>query len=104
MVSEGDKFIKAAIPAIRIAVAELLSTKYKMSQNEIAGGLGVTQAAVNKYLNRRYSKKIGRIASMVKKEGADIAIAGMVVSGRGLSQINERIDGAASAMYQGWAN
>ena len=66
MVSECDRFIKTAIPAIRIAVAELLSTKYKMGQAEIAKRMGVTQAAVNKYLNGRYSDRIKGIVAGTK--------------------------------------
>lgn len=100
MVSECDKFIKTAIPAIRVSVAKLLSTKYKMPQKSIASGLGITQAAVNKYLNGGYSDRIGRLIAMTKKKGADVAIAKMVTSGNDLEHINERIDSTASAMYQ----
>jgi predicted transcriptional regulator len=104
MVSECDRFIKTAIPAIRIAVAELLSTKYRMSQKNIANGLGITQAAVNKYLNGKHSEKIGKLIIQVKKEGTGTAIAGMVASGKDPNRVNERIDSAASSMYQNMIN
>ena len=104
MVSECDRMMKAAIPAVRIAVATLLSKKYLMSQKNIADRLGITQASVNKYLNGRYSKKIMELVTLAKKSGSDAAIAGMVVSGKSLDYVNEKIDGAASSMYQSLAS
>lgn len=99
MVSECDRFIKTAIPAIRIAVAELLKAKYKMGQAEIAKKMGVTQAAVNKYLNGKYSDRIKGIVAGTKAAGSDKKIAEMIVSGKNISLVNENIDRAASSMY-----
>ncbi len=99
MVSECDSVIRQAIPAVRIAVAKLLKAKYKMGQAEIANRMGITQAAVNKYLNGRYSDKIKRIATGIKAEGFDKKIAAMIASGKKVSLVNENIDRAASSMY-----
>jgi len=39
------------LPSIRAEVARILKEKYKLSQNEIAKILGVTQASISYYLN-----------------------------------------------------
>ena len=41
------------IPAFRRAVAREMSSHYHMTQQEIAKRLGITQAAVSKYLSSR---------------------------------------------------
>lgn len=101
MVSECDRFIKTAIPAVRIAVAKLLKSKYRMDQQEIAKRMGVTQTSVNKYLNGRYSAKINGIVAGIRTRGFDRQIAGMIASGKRASLVNEGIDRAASSMYYG---
>ena len=98
MVSECAGMIKTAVPAIRIAVARLLKSKYRMGQLEIARGLGVTQASVNKYLNGRYSRSIGGAMASIRGKGLDRRIAKMVVSGISTHLVNESIDRAASSM------
>ena len=96
MVFERDNTIKMTIPAVRIAVARILKSKYKMGQEEIAKRMGITQAAVNKYLNGKYSDKTGKIISGIKEGGLDAKVAGMVASGKGISVINEYIDRIAA--------
>ena len=99
MVSECDSVIRQSIPAVRIAVARLLRAKYKIGQGEIAKRMGITQAAVNKYLNGKYSGKIKKIVTGMKAAGFDKKIAGMIVSGKGVSLVNKNVDRAASSMY-----
>lgn len=99
MVSECDSMIRTTIPAVRIAVAKLLKSRYKMGQQEIAKRMGITQAAVSKYVNGNYSDKINRIVTRIKTGGSDKKIARMIISGKDATLVNERIDSEASAMY-----
>lgn len=101
MVSECDSRVRVAIPAIRIAVAKLLKSKYNMGQQEIARRMGITQASVNKYLNGRYSARIKRIAAGVRAGGGDKKIASMIASGKRLSLVNEHIDKTAARTFFG---
>lgn len=96
MVSECDSTVRAAIPAIRIAVAKLLKSKYNMGQQEIAKRMGITQASVNKYLNGKYSARIKKIVTGVRAGGGDKKIASMIASGKGISLVNEHIDKTAA--------
>lgn len=50
--------VKYFIPAMRASVTKELSKRFNFKQEEIASRLGITQAAVSKYLNGRYSQKI----------------------------------------------
>lgn len=50
--------IKYFIPAVRSSVTKELSKKYNLTQVDIASKLGITQAAVSKYLAEDYSNKI----------------------------------------------
>jgi hypothetical protein len=49
---------KQLIPAIRIRSARQLYNNYNFNQKEIAAKLGITQAAVSKYLSGRYTEEI----------------------------------------------
>ncbi len=93
--------IRQSIPAVRIAVAKLLKSKYSMGQAEIAKRMGITQAAVNKYLNGKYSNRIKRTVTGIKAAGFDKKIARMVVSGKSISLVNESIDRIAASIYTG---
>jgi len=97
MVSEFDSTIKTSISAIRISVARILSKK--MSQQQIAKKLGITQAAVNKYLNGKHPKPVVNLISFIKRKKIDKTIATMVLSGKGIRKINESIDRAVSTIY-----
>ncbi len=99
MVSECDTTIRTAIPAIRIAVAQLLNKKYMVPQGQIAKKLGVTQAAVNKYINGKYSVKISAAVNLIKRKGYDSTIAELVMSGKGIAEVNAKIDKVASSIY-----
>jgi predicted transcriptional regulator len=67
--------VKYFIPATRASIAKILVNKYNFSQPEIALKLGITQAAVSKYLNGKYSNKIKKLESMkfVRKISFDLA-------------------------------
>jgi len=52
--------LKYFLPALRARVVEELY-KLDFSQEEIAKKLGISQAAVSKYINKNYSKKIAKI-------------------------------------------
>ena len=41
--------VKSVIPAMRAFISKELTQSYKMKQNDVAGLLGITQAAVSKY-------------------------------------------------------
>jgi predicted transcriptional regulator len=49
---------KQLIPAIRIKTAKQLYNKYNFNQEEIAKKLGLTQAAISKYLSGNYTQEI----------------------------------------------
>ena len=50
--------IKEFLPAMRANITKTLSEKYKYNQSEIAIKLGLTQAAVSKYLAGDYSSEV----------------------------------------------
>jgi predicted transcriptional regulator len=67
--------IKYFLPATRASIAKVLARDYKFSQNQIAFSLGITQAAVSKYLSGKYSNKIKKLEGMkfVRKISFDLA-------------------------------
>jgi predicted transcriptional regulator len=78
MVNGYVRASKEIVPSVRIAMALELSRNYNLSEERIAGILGVTQAAVSKYLNGSYSDKIRDLIknfdeSEIKKFSAKIA-------------------------------
>ena len=56
-----EKNLKIFIPAIRAKIAKILANKYNFSQIKIAESLGITQAAVSKYLAGKYGEKIKNV-------------------------------------------
>jgi predicted transcriptional regulator len=55
---ECHEMIKISIPSIRYALARILYKNYNFSQKKISDSLGITQAAVSKYLSHNCSKAI----------------------------------------------
>lgn len=55
-----EEFIKKYLPLVRAKTARELNAK-GMKQQEIASRLGITQAAVSKYLDRKYDKRLARV-------------------------------------------
>ena len=53
------------IPAARVVIARALKEEYGMSESKIAQILGVAQAAVSKYLNKKCSASVERLCSSI---------------------------------------
>jgi predicted transcriptional regulator len=53
--------VKQLIPAVRIRAAKQLYNKHNFNQKEIASKLGITQAAVSKYLSGNYTEEIKKL-------------------------------------------
>ena len=53
------------IPAARVVIARALKEKYGMSESRIAQTLGVAQAAVSKYLNKKCSVSVERLCNSI---------------------------------------
>ncbi|VVB77251.1 Uncharacterised protein [uncultured archaeon] len=57
-----------AVPIARSIIARELIAKYKMKEMEVAGHLGVAQAAISKYLHQKYSDRLNsRVAEIEAK-------------------------------------
>lgn len=78
------------LPALRIAVSKALNTRHEMTQEEIAAALGISQASVNKYLNGRYSERIGRIEKEIESKKITDSIVESIISDRGQKRKNGR--------------
>ncbi len=61
MIAPCEKITKLLLPAVKIMIIKNLSKKYNLNQPEIAKSLGLTQAAVSKYLSGKYSVKIKKL-------------------------------------------
>jgi len=82
MPSTYERASTELLPIIRMELAKELSSKYKLKQERIATLLGVTQAAVSKYLNDKSSaikKKADSIRSAINANATAFhAYAGML--------------------------
>ena len=58
MLMPCETIMKEFLPAIRAGVTKELTSKYSYTQTVIASKLGITQAAVSKYLTGDYTDKI----------------------------------------------
>jgi predicted transcriptional regulator len=99
MYQNCERAVKITIPAIRVAVFETLREKHKMRETEIAKGLGIAQAAVSKYSNGKYSKKINLVKKAVLSRGLEKGIVHLILLHKGPEKVNELIDKTASNMY-----
>lgn len=88
----NEEAMMLVIPAARAALSKILKKEYGMSQAEIAKRLGTTQAAVSKYLNNVYSKKIGRMKLVLERKGIVEEIARLAASGAKTSEISNSMD------------
>lgn len=59
------------VPALRSYVARLMVNKYKISEQKTARFLGVSQAAVSKYINRVQSQEIINAEKMINRKEAE---------------------------------
>jgi predicted transcriptional regulator len=58
MFKESDIFVKEFMPAFKARCAKIMYKKYNLKQKDIAKFLEITQPAVNKYLNEKYSNVV----------------------------------------------
>ena len=92
--------VKLAIPSVRFALSNLLHKKYGMDQTEISKLLSITQAAVNKYINRKCAKGIAAAGDRIMRSGVADGAAREIVNiaakkARATGRINEVVDGLA---------
>jgi predicted transcriptional regulator len=93
---ECEKAMRVTIPAVRIAVAKVLNKEHKMSGTEIGKKLGITQAAVSKYLSGDYSPKIVKLVSFVEKKKLHLGIVDLIVKNESEEKITNVLDKEAS--------
>lgn len=76
MLMPCEVMIKSFLPAIRASITKELSSQHKWNQIDIAKELGVTQAAVSKYLSGKYANSIKTLEDTkeVKKIGRELAL------------------------------
>lgn len=79
------------IPAVRVYLAKQMNARYGMTQQEIAGKLGIAQVAVSKYVNGKYSKSV---AKAEKELGKDIpsGFVDRIVRSKSPDKVNRRIE------------
>jgi predicted transcriptional regulator len=77
-----EAMIKQLLPAIRAGVTKELAKKYNFNQIEIASKLGVTQAAVSKYLSGDYAQGIKNIESKKTIKENSKKIAYLIAKGK----------------------
>ncbi len=96
MYTNCNSVIKLTIPALRISVACKLKKVYNLNEIEIARRVGIAQAAVSKYLNGRYSARIGKVRGIVESIGLDAPIVkALSKAGYDRKHISLLIDAAA---------
>jgi len=74
--------IKQLLPAIRVSVTKELTKKYNFNQIEIASKLGVTQAAVSKYLSGDYAQSIKEVENKKSVRQNSKKIAYLIANGK----------------------
>jgi predicted transcriptional regulator len=95
LVSDCEKIIKATLPSIKIAVAKALA-RDNIKQERIAACLGISQAAVNKYIKGKYSATLKEIVTQIKDSPEIDELAHSVETGKGARYISKKIDLFAS--------
>ncbi len=60
--------IESILPAIRASATKIMAKNYNLTQQKIALLLSLTQAAVSKYINNKYSAKIKKIETAFNKK------------------------------------
>lgn len=61
MLTPCEAVLKGFLPGMKASVSKLLVNEYGFSQTEAAEKLGLTQAAVSKYLSGDYSNEIKKL-------------------------------------------
>ncbi len=78
--SRYEKAYKEIIPAARAALITEFKKRYDAKEDAIACYVGITQAAISKYLNGKYSDKIKAVAEKVDRSTVE-AFAGRIAKG-----------------------
>lgn len=66
--TEYEHMIKEFMPSLRASAVRIMYKDKKLKQEEIAKFLGITQAAVSKYINGRYSRTIKSFEKRLNKK------------------------------------
>lgn len=80
MLGGYEKAYKEIIPAARAALIIELKKKYDLKEEAISGYMGMTQAAISKYLNEKYSEKLKELIEKIDRSTIE-AYAEKVVNG-----------------------
>jgi predicted transcriptional regulator len=78
--------VKQVIPAARLSIIRSLSSKYMLNETQISRIMGISQAAVSKYLSGKYSNGVVHMEKKVDQalvEECARAVAGMGRKGEG---------------------
>ncbi|MGI0133868.1 MAG: helix-turn-helix domain-containing protein [Candidatus Micrarchaeaceae archaeon] len=91
----NEEAMMLIIPAARAGVSKILKKEHSMTQAKIAKILGTTQAAISKYLNGRYSKKVKELEKRIVSEGIADKIAANIANGATEKSVSSSLDGIA---------
>jgi predicted transcriptional regulator len=59
---------KEVIPAVRLALIKEMREKYRIKESQISEYIGITQAAISKYLSGKYSEKVRAMEAKLDKQ------------------------------------
>jgi hypothetical protein len=76
--TEYEHMIKEFMPSLRAKAAKIMYDERKLRQEDIARFLGITQAAVSKYLSGKYSDTVKVFESTLKKSEVEVFVDRMV--------------------------
>lgn len=79
------------IPAVRVYLAQVMSRKYKLTQQEIAKKLGIAQVAVSKYVNMKYSSSVAKARADVSRQ-MDAHFVSQIMKSRSPGEVNRKIE------------
>mgnify|MGYP001579844465 CR=1 FL=1 len=82
MLTACEDITKMFLPAMKAAIAKKLHEVHNFTQVEIAGELGVTQAAISKYIAGDYSNEIKRVERGSTVQKMSVKIAEFISKGR----------------------
>ncbi len=77
-----EKANREIVPAVRYALIKALKTRYNKREEEIARELGMTQAAISKYLNGRLSEKVRAVERRIDRSTIDVCAKNIIEGNR----------------------
>lgn len=85
------------VPAARASIAKSLVKRHNMSEKEAAKLLGVTQAAVSKYVSSKYSDRIKEIEVRIDQDTLESYVLKAIEGkgeqvGKGICQVCQRVN------------